>query len=152
MKPQTLSLFYVHGTDDSWLAITVTWRSCQGDDFSHSNYQTILIILYGAEAGTFWESLQWLHNERDSISNHQSYDCLLNGLPMRRSKNISKLRVTDFCAGNPPMNSPHKRPVTREMFPFDDVIMYWVNAMAAACLAAHEARALIQYKDAILQI
>ena len=25
-----------------------------------------------------------------------------------------------------PVNSPHKRPVTRKMFPFDDVIMLWV--------------------------
>ena len=25
-----------------------------------------------------------------------------------------------------PVNSPHKWPVTRKMFPFDDVIMYWV--------------------------
>ena len=24
-----------------------------------------------------------------------------------------------------PVNSPHKGPVTRKMFPFDDVIMYW---------------------------
>ena len=24
-----------------------------------------------------------------------------------------------------PVNSPHKRPVTRKMFPFDDVIMLW---------------------------
>ena len=24
-----------------------------------------------------------------------------------------------------PVNSPHKRPVTRKMFPSDDVIMYW---------------------------
>ena len=24
-----------------------------------------------------------------------------------------------------PVNSPHKWPVTRKMFPFDDVIMYW---------------------------
>ena len=26
-----------------------------------------------------------------------------------------------------PVNSPHKRPVTRKMFPFDDVIMLWVS-------------------------
>ena len=26
-----------------------------------------------------------------------------------------------------PVNSPHKWPVTRKMFPFDDVIMGWVN-------------------------
>ena len=35
-------------------------------------------------------------------------------------KKKSKLRVTDLCAGN----SRHKWPVTRKMFPFDDVIMY----------------------------
>ena len=36
-----------------------------------------------------------------------------------------KLRVTGLCAGNSPgpVNSPHKWPVTRKMFPFDDVIM-----------------------------
>ena len=44
---------------------------------------------------------------------------LLNGLFWRRSKKTSKLRVTALW----PVNSPHKRPVTREMFPFDDVIM-----------------------------
>ena len=27
-----------------------------------------------------------------------------------------------------PVNSPHKWPVTRKMFPFDDVIMWWENA------------------------
>ena len=40
----------------------------------------------------------------------------------------SKLRVTGLCAGNSPVNSPHKWPVTRKMFPFDDVIMaFWVS-------------------------
>ena len=36
------------------------------------------------------------------------------------------IRVTGLCVGNSPgpVNSPHKWPVTREMFPFDDVIMY----------------------------
>ena len=42
-----------------------------------------------------------------------------------RSKKTSKLRVTGLCVGNHrwPVNSPHKRPVTRKIFPFDDVIM-----------------------------
>ena len=36
-----------------------------------------------------------------------------------------KLCVTGLCEGIPrwPVNSPHKGPVTREMFPFDEVIM-----------------------------
>ena len=45
--------------------------------------------------------------------------------PRHRSKKISKLRATGLCARNHwwPVNSPHKGPVTRKMFPFDDVIM-----------------------------
>ena len=37
----------------------------------------------------------------------------------------SKLRVTGLCKGNPPVTggSPHRGPVTRKMFTFDDVIM-----------------------------
>ena len=45
-------------------------------------------------------SLQWRHNERDGISNHQPQDCLLNRLFRRRSKKTSKLRVTGLCVGN----------------------------------------------------
>ena len=70
-------------------------------------------------------SLRWRHNGRNSVSNHQPHDCLLNPLFRRRSKKISKLRVTGLCAGihRRPVNSPHKWPVTPKMFPFDDVIM-----------------------------
>ena len=46
--------------------------------------------------------LQWRHNERDSVSNHQPHDCLLNRLFRRRSKKTSKLRVTGLCEGNSP--------------------------------------------------
>ena len=44
--------------------------------------------------------LQWRHNGRDSVSNHQPKDCLLNRLFRRRSKKTSRLRVTGLCAGN----------------------------------------------------
>ena len=61
----------------------------------------------------------------DGVLNHQLHDCLLNRSLRHRSKKTSKLRVTGLCAGNSPwpVNSPHKWPVTRKMFPFDDVIM-----------------------------
>ena len=68
-------------------------------------------------------ALQWRYNARECVSNHQPPDCLLNRLFRRRSKKTSKLCVTGLCAGNSPVNSPHKWPVTRKMFPFDDVIM-----------------------------
>ena len=69
--------------------------------------------------------LRWRHNDYDSVSNHQPHGCLLNRLFGHRSKKTSKLRVTGLCAGNSPgpVNSPHKGPVTRKMFPFDYVIM-----------------------------
>ena len=47
-------------------------------------------------------TLQWRHNGRGSVSNHQPHDCLLNRLFRRRSKKTSKLRVTGLCAGNSP--------------------------------------------------
>ena len=48
-------------------------------------------------------SLQWRHNGRNGVSNHQSRDCLLNRLFRRRSKKTSKLRVAGLCAGNSPV-------------------------------------------------
>ena len=44
-------------------------------------------------------TLQWRHNGRDSISNHQHHDCLLNRLFRRRSKKTSKFRVTGLSVG-----------------------------------------------------
>ena len=43
----------------------------------------------------------------------------------RRSKKTPKLRVAGLCVGNSPLTGEfqHKGPVTRKMFPFDDVTM-----------------------------
>ena len=50
------------------------------------------------------------------------YSPVCSGTDKKKKK---KLRVTGLCEGNSPgpVNSPHKRPVTRKMFPFDDVII-----------------------------
>ena len=45
-------------------------------------------------------AVRWRHIERDSVSNHQPYQCLLNRLFIRRSKKTSKLRVTGLCVEN----------------------------------------------------
>ena len=47
-----------------------------------------------------WRTLQWRHNERDGVSNHQSHDCLFNRLFRHRSKKIPKLCVIGVCAEN----------------------------------------------------
>ena len=48
-------------------------------------------------------SLQWRHNKRDGVPNHQPHDCLLNGLLRRRSMKTSQPRVTALCEGNSPV-------------------------------------------------
>ena len=73
-------------------------------------------------------SLQWRHNERDGVSNHQRLHCLLKRLFRHRSKESSKLHVTGLCVGNSPATGD-KGLVTRKMFPFDDVIMSIDNAL-----------------------
>ena len=69
-------------------------------------------------------SLQW----RYYSDNHQPHDRLLNRSFKRNPKKTPKIRVTGLCWGihRSPVNSPHKSPVTREMFPFDDVIMCYM--------------------------
>ena len=72
-----------------------------------------------------WYSSQWRHNERRGISNHQPHDCLFNRLLRRRSRKTSNSASLAFVWGIHwwPVNSPHIGPVTRKVFPFDDVMM-----------------------------
>ena len=43
--------------------------------------------------------LQWRHNQRYGVSNHQHHDSLLNRLFRRRSRKPWKPRVTGICGG-----------------------------------------------------
>ena len=62
----------------------------------------------------------------DSVSDHQPHDCFSNfysDADQRKHQSSASLAfVRGFHRG--PVNSPHKWPVTRKMFPFDDVIMF----------------------------
>ena len=53
-----------------------------------------------------------------------------------KKKKTSKLRFTGLCAEihRGPVNSPHKWPVTRKMFPFDYVIMGGCHTWCAALI------------------
>ena len=92
-----------------------------------------------------FNALQWRHNEHDSVSNHQPHECLLNRLFGRISKKTSKLHFTGLCAGihRWPVNSLHKWPVTRKMFPFDDVIMG--QRLITATLKTHIGKAVVSF-------
>ena len=110
-------------------SLTCAWKNGwandrnAGDLWCHRVHYDVNAMKSGLCGGRY--SLHWRHNDHDSVSNHQPHGCLLNRLFRRRSKKTSKLCVTGFCGGNSPgpVNSPHKGPVTRKIFPFDDVIM-----------------------------
>ena len=84
--------------------------------------------VYHRENIRLCQALQWRHNGRDSVSNHQPHDCLLNRLFRPRSKKTSKFRVTGLRAGNSPLAGkfPDQMVSNAEMFPFDNVIMCYV--------------------------
>ena len=49
--------------------------------------------------------------------------------------------------GNSLVNSPHKRPVTRKIFPFDDVIMSWVLSV---CREYREVESSVAWRRSLL--
>ena len=48
-------------------------------------------------------SLQWRHNERDGVSNHQPHDCLLNRL--FKSQMTENIKAPRHCEGNSPVTA-----------------------------------------------
>ena len=69
-------------------------------------------------------SLQWRHNGCDGVSNHQVKKTHQSSASLAFVRGIHRW----------PVNSPHKWPVTRKMFPFDDVIMH----RKVLCLIRHQ--------------
>ena len=121
-------------TELSWCRLCSHWQhrrlsTCQNDNiccchswqsWHHDSCQFSVI------------TLQWHHNEHDGVSNHLCLNCLLNHLFRHRSKKTLKLSVTGLCAGNPlvPGGFSSQRPVTCNIFPFDDVIMIqWIHRL-----------------------
>ena len=67
-------------------------------------------------------SLQWRHDERDGVSNHQPHDCLLNHLFRHRLMKTSKLRVTGLCEGHSPVTA--KFP-TQRVSNAENISIWW---------------------------
>ena len=129
MQPRN-GLIILHLTDNPGLHLQRDYMS----PIPSTIYEHIIQILWKVvlyQCRFHWSNqatshtLHWRHNGHDCVSNHQPQDCLLDLFFRRRSKRTPKLRVTGLCAGNSPgpVNSPHKWPLTRKMFPFDNVIM-----------------------------
>ena len=90
--------------DENRRVTEVTPFSTQAGSAMIGTINALLSLCITSSAATRTRSitLQWRQNGRDSVSNHQPHDCLLNCLFRRRSKKISKLRVTGLCVVNSP--------------------------------------------------
>ena len=66
-------------------------------------YLSVAWDLYEVHGTHFTNTLQWHHNGCDGLSNHRPLDRLPNRLFRHRSKNTSKLRVTNLCGRNSPV-------------------------------------------------
>ena len=95
-------------------------------------------------------SLQWRHNGRDGVSNHQPLDCLFNRLFRCRSRKHQSSASLAYVRGihRWPVNSPHKGPVTREMFPIDGAIMFiWYRVVVDNCTVTSHERHIVSNHD-----
>ena len=95
------------------------WRTVSYVPTTNSSVHTIPPPL--GRKGIVW-ALQWRHTGRDGASDHQPHDCLLKRLLKKKHQSSAPLACVKGIH-RWPVNSPHKGPVTRKMFPFDDVIM-----------------------------
>ena len=98
-------------------------------------------------------TLQWRHNGRDGVSNHQPHECLLNCLFRRRSKKTSKLRVTGLCEGNLSMTGefPAQKASNAENVSIWWRLMIWKDLKARSyCVTAIQLKRLIFWYPAIL--
>ena len=67
-------------------------------------------------------TLQWRHNMRYGVSNHQPHICLLKRLFRRRSKKTSKLSITGLCEGNSPVTGEFPAQMASNM---ENVSIWW---------------------------
>ena len=110
----------------------ITWRRITGS----------LFITYGSAVEGHW-SLFYVFNYNDVIMSAMAsqitsltivYSTVYSGADQRKHQSSASL---SFVRGihRWPVNSPHKRPITRKMFPFDDVIMFvlGLNKLLKGC-------------------
>ena len=89
--------------------------------------------------GSKYPALLWRHNGRDGVSITSLtivYSTVYSGADQRKHQSSASLA---FVRGTHqwPAGSPHKGPVTRKMFPFDDVFMVDIKSLNASKASIH---------------
>ena len=99
----------------------------------HSKAKTVCIFLGIYCISPQWIpsdlTLQWRHDKRGGISNHQPHDYSFDRFFRRRSKKTSKLRVTGLCGGNSPVTDGfHSQRASH----VENASIYWRNHAAVS--------------------
>ena len=92
-----------HVSDTSMLVQVMAWCRQATKDYLNQYWPRFIAPYDVTRSQWFVRTLQWRHNWRDGVSDHQPRDCLLNRLFRRRSKKTSKLCVAGLYAGNSPV-------------------------------------------------
>ena len=117
--------------------------------------------------GILKNTIQWNLNQNDNILFRESalhyndvtmntmasqitsrtivYSTVYSGADQRKHQSSASLAFVRVIHRGP-VNSPHKRPVTRKMFPFDDVIM-WKYCLQSVC---HFVQSPVCWHDCLL--
>ena len=100
---------------------------CWGNSYTCCGICSQLLWRYWTPQDSSHIALWWRHDGRDGVTNHQHHHCLLNRLFKAQIKEFKhQISASLVFVGGIhwwPVNSPHKGPVTRKMFPLDDVII-----------------------------
>ena len=99
------------------------WITAQQFSYQKINLKTV----HKMSASWLLLPLQWHHDGRDGVSNHQPHHFVLNGLFRRRSKEPSKLRITGLCAGNSPETGEFPAQVASNA---ENVSIWWRHHVA----------------------
>ena len=122
--------------------------------FKMSSAKWRLFCLGLIELSTGWPRLKWhsqMYSSRQTYSHIIHYNDVIMGAIASQITGLTIVcsivysdadqRKHQSCASlvfvlgihRGPLNSPHKWPVTRKMFPFDDVIMFWLCLFCVSC-------------------
>ena len=112
-RPHEIYLYYALA-----LYIIVYGYQCMWCNFSYAHYNDVIMGAIASQIISLTIEYSTVYSDADQRK-HQS--------------SVSLAFVWGIHQG--PVNSPHKWHVTRKMFPFDDVIMYWDNFHNYAALA-----------------
>ena len=125
---QVIDIFYTLRPEQKWPTVSEHFQM----HFLESRLKCKIDVCAIAEGQWVFRSLQWRHNERNGVWDHQPivYSAVYSGTDQRKHQRSASLAfVREIHRW--PVNSPHKSPVTRKMFPFDDVIMW--NGEGVSC-------------------